>query len=888
MVANDTDKIITFFREIDHNLETLWDALCEKRFLYQEGSYPAGHGQTHIFNVIRNLKKFLTSCGSTLPLEEKATIIAAAMIHDINMIPLRSQGSEGPKSDALRINHALSEQIKILADKILLDSGFNDKTQRDNIIEIASAHAGDSQQTPDQKICQLDKRGRDIGNELLKKMAVLVQASDFFDIGPGRLTLDVKHQKWNHEQIEHYKKHVTVSINIMEKDQCIKLWLNKEEKIEVDGEILSITPMEKYKIIYIVNKQACNTVDKLNKEFNTRWRVDFDRSILGEISPMGKGVDLFTNTLISAHNDWPDKRKPFPVDIIGHSLYGRFVDDEEGLNQELIRLLKSTGMDLRLIILDPCVENQQMCEVYDGQRNIKHEKDRSILPLYKSNRNIAEKGDIHSSLDVLNQWLENVGLNSSMEFRATTRMMYMSLTRFGNSLIVTPYRQKGLFNDSISILFKNNSQNDSPLFNAYSDVFENIWNDRFETMLMGYKNLHNKHNNEVNPVVSLLPDQQGTERFKEPKPFDYERFFLSKYRDRMEAVFRIVRGGSKQAIPPIEVEIQPSEDCILSCEHCIGRHINQKKHITEKTIGKFDTLLNYTVGNYKIERFRISGLIGDPLSQPVREATLDFIKKANKQNREVVLLTNGVYLDSNDPRLLLSNYIHVSLDAATSDTFKSLKGVDLFGEIKNNILSLCHAVKLKQKNTKVGIGFVVTQSNFFEVLEAITLAKELGVSFIRFKPDIRGMQAIAWRNWKEAVSVIKNCQLAEKDNAKFEIIITDTGNPHHRIPVIDRCWSQYFYSTIGADNQIYPCDHLTTTQAAMMGDCRQFNIKWEHGVNNNIIGQRHRQCVLCPPFSWRLNRLVSQLYHLYVNQDCNWGVINQWITTALHSQPPLL
>lgn len=885
MEAHGSEELIPFFREIDHNLEILWNSLCKNRFLYQEGSYPAGHGKAHIISVIRNLKKFLSSWEPQFTNAEKATAIASAMIHDINMIPLRSQGSESQKANNIRHDHALIEGIKNLANETLLNSGFNNKTQRDNIIEIASAHAGDSQQTTDEKIRQLEKRESNTGFKNLKKTAVLIQASDFFDIGPDRLTLDVKHQKWDHEQIDHYKKHATVSINILEDNKCIKLWLNKENEIEVDGEILCITPMEKYKIIYMVNKQACNAVDKLNEEFNTRWRVEFDTSILGEISPMGKGVDLFTNTLISALKDWPVNGGPFPVDIMGHSLYGRFVDDEEGLNQKLSDLLQSSGMDLRLIILDPCVENQQMCEVYDGQRNIKHEEERSILPLYDSIRNINEKGDIHRSLDVLEQWMDNVGFKSSMEYRATTRMMYMSLTRFGNRLIVTPYRQKGLFNDSISIIFKNDGQNDSPLFNAYSDVFENIWNDRFETMLMGYKNSSRNH---INPVIPLLPDQQDTKHSKEPKPFDYERFFLKKYSNRIKSVFEMIHNPeSFQPIPPVEVEIQPSEDCTLSCEHCIGRHINQKKQIIKKTIGNFDTLLDYKTGGYKIERFRISGLIGDPLSDSVRESTLNFIQKAKEQEREVVLLTNGVSLDFTDPRLLMVDYIHVSLDAATPDTFINLKGVDCFGTLEKNILDLCHAVKLEHKKTKVGIGFVVTQSNFFEVSKAIDLAKNWGVSFIRFKPDIRGMQAVAWRNWKEAVSQIKKHQQDEKSNTGFDIIITDAGSSHHRLPVVDRCWSQYFYSTIGPDNRIYPCDHLTTTQAAVIGDSHQFTAEWEKGIKNNTIGRRHRQCVLCPPLSWRLNRLISQLYNLYKNQGCEWKVIDQWITSALNNEPPL-
>lgn len=876
-----SDKLIESFRNINPNLKTLWETLCKNRFLYQEGPYPAGHGKEHIINVLGNLNKFFSSCDKQFTSDTKSIAIAAAMIHDINMIPLRSQGSEGCIAQKTRDEHAIYREIEKLADEILSTSGFKSKIQRENIIEIASAHAKDTERMLDEKMRQLEKREQNTGFNFLIKLAVLVQASDFFDIGPDRLTHDVSRQKWNSEQIEHYKKHTTVCLNILENEQSIKLWLSKEDAIEINGEKLTISPMEKYKIIYMVNAQACNVVSQLNKMLGTQWTVEFDKTILGEISPMGKGINLFATSLAEALNEWPSNKKPFPIDFMGHSLYGRFVEDGERLNPQLKDLLSASGMNFRIIILDPSIESQQMREIYDGQRNVTQEESRSILPRYTPKKGIDEKGDILSSLEVLKEWLnQSVGLNSSMEIRATTRIMYMGLARFGNTIIVTPYRQKGLFNDSISIIFKNNVQSISPLYRAYEDVFSNLWEDRLETRLLGYKN---SYDSKVNPLNFLIPDVGP----KSLKPFDYERYFLTEYKDRLKTVFNNVGNQSNQIIPPVEVEIQPSEDCTLTCEHCIGRYLNQEKQIHSKKNGEFSSLLDYEAGGYKIDRFRISGLIGDPLVDSTREVTLNFIEEAKKKNRTIVLLTNGVGLCPFDSRLLMADYIHVSLDAATPKTYETIKGVNCFKQIEQNLLQLCSKNKNKslsntKSTTNVGVGFVVTQSNFFEVSEAISKAKKLGVDFIRFKPDIRGMQKIGWRNWKEALAKIKRHQHDEKHNKNFDIIITDTGASDNGIPAVSRCWSQYFYSTIGADNQIYPCDHLSTAKYTSIGECHNFGIDWKKAVNDGIIGQRHRQCVMCPPLSQRLNRLIDQLYSLYENQQCDWDILNKWITEFLY------
>ncbi len=880
-------KLIQYFDSTDKRLTKLWKILCQEKFLYQEGSYPAGHGKKHIINVLSNLKEFLDSYGENAQFSNRdiVSVFAAAMIHDVNMVPMRSLGASGKEADIARDMHAMSEGIQKQVSTILKDVGFTQNV-REDIIAIASTHASDSLNTLDDKIKVLKKRDKETNNHNLVRSAILVQVSDFFDIGGDRLTGDVDEQGWDERQKEHYKKHVIVRVGIDKSNKRINLWFGYEKEISVMGKTIEILPMEQYEIMSVITDQACFAIDQLNDAFNSapKWNVEFDKTIFGEISPMGKGVNLFKKEFERAYNDWIGKRtrsEPFPVDLMGHSLHGRFVNDEEDLNKRLREILGSSGMDLRVLVLDTGVENQQMCEVYDGQCDNKQEKGRAILPLYDHHGEIAkdgssaDRGDILNSLGKLDQWLNQVGLKSSMEVRTTTRLMYMSISRYGNTLIVTPYRRKGLFNDSISLVFRKDKSDNSPLFNAYCESFEDTWSDRFETTLKRFKNVRDPGKN---PVMSLLPGQQVMPKDEVIMPFDYERFFLDRYHDRIKAVFDNIIRNENNWVPPIEIEIQPSEECTLHCAHCIGRHINQELRSQNSIKNQnFASLLDYQESEYKVERFRISGLVGDPLSNTGRDVTLGFIKKAKAANREVVLLTNGVQL-KDDSELLLADYIHVSVDAATRKTFHSLKGDDCFDTIRENIKNLCNKIYLEKANTKVGIGFVVTQRNASEVNEAIDLAKDLGVSFIRFKPDIRGMQAIAWRNWKEAFAVIKRRKQSENG---IDIIITETGRTHYRVPVFDQCWSQYFYCTVGADSKLYQCDHLTTNKSVALDYNDSFRQAWQTGLNSGVIGRKQRECFLCPPLSWRLNRLIGQLFNLYKDQGCKWSVIAKWIFDAL-------
>lgn len=572
---------------------------------------------------------------------------------------------------------------------------------------------------------------------------------------------------------------------------------------------------------------------------------------------------------------------------MGHSLYGRFVKDEEGLNELIKKHLSQSKINLRALVLDPGIENQQMCEVFEAQLGTPEEKGRAILPLYDDKGKIKVqdekgnplegKGDIVESLNALEAWGREIVGNASLEVRTTSRLMYMSIARFGNSIIITPYRKKGLFKESVALVFKE----EAPLYDAYREVFDDIWKSCFETTIKLYK--YPRHD-QSNPVKHFLPKQQTRREKPNLLSFDYERFLLEKHIERIKAVFDNLESTEKKPIPPFEIEIQPSEECTLHCVHCIGKHLSQRRGNPTMLKNDLSSLLDYQVGGWKVERFRISGLLGDPLSDSIRHVTLDFLKKAKEVGREVIILTNGAALkeESVQREILQADYIHVSLDAASRKTFFNLKGEDCFDIIKESITELCNNIRLKKSLlTKLGLGFVVTQGNAHEVTDAIDLAKEVGSHFIRFKPDIRGMHAISWRTWKEAEAKIEQYQLKEKS---LDIIMTDAGWPHYRMPVVDRCWAQYFYTTVGSDNSVYPCDHLTANgRETALGSLGIFRDIWENYSANDKLGRRQRQCILCPPFGWRLNRLVEQLHVLYKENKNNWDTVKKWVDKALKS-----
>ena len=75
------------------------------------------------------------------------------------------------------------------------------------------------------------------------------------------------------------------------------------------------------------------------------------------------------------------------------------------------------------------------------------------------------------------------------------------------------------------------------------------------------------------------------------------------------------------------------------------------------------------------------------------------------------------------------NLITFSLDTLNRETYKKIRGVDLFNEVKKNIENFVkiHKSKSKYKNTKLRINMVLNDDNYYEIINIIEYAKKIGV-----------------------------------------------------------------------------------------------------------------------------------------------------------------
>ena len=201
-------------------------------------------------------------------------------------------------------------------------------------------------------------------------------------------------------------------------------------------------------------------------------------------------------------------------------------------------------------------------------------------------------------------------------------------------------------------------------------------------------------------------------------------------------IYRWKEIGKRPAPAPASVSLDPSNVCQLDCIWCNSAYIRETnpKMIDKKSLLEIAKLLNnftdHPVYN-KVEAVCIAGG-GEPLINP---ATQDFINQVSKYGIKPGLITNGVLLNRFD--VSKCEWVGVSVDAGTRETYLKLKGQDKFDTVIKNIEKVVKAKGLiSQPGRAHGVSykFVMHPDNIKDIYIAAKLAKDLGCRNFHLRP----------------------------------------------------------------------------------------------------------------------------------------------------------
>lgn len=345
-------------------------------------------------------------------------------------------------------------------------------------------------------------------------------------------------------------------------------------------------------------------------------------------------------------------------------------------------------------------------------------------------------------------------------------------------------------------------------------------------------------------------------------PCDYEKELIKNHHKR---VLKILEG---KIVPPYEVEIQPSSNCNLKCIHCFGSKltnelIENKINLNEMRIIA-ERINDFKENGFKINIAKFCGTTGEPLVNPCCAFSIPYFKKFHKK---VYLYTNGLLINHKTKQGNYIEYIKdidkivISLDSATKETFFKLKGINGFSKIIENIKKLN---KIKNPSLKIQLSFVIGEKNYFEIVKAAELAKQLGVDELIYRVDFTDLNTINKLS-EQIIKNIKDSYKYEDNNFKVistysekDICVDDRAfNSNNRI-----CFNQHLWACIGPDANMYACGHRTYKGIKSYGSIIENSFKklWLSKIRSeNLNNLPDEKCKYCSPSSARRNTFMTFL-----------------------------
>ncbi len=248
----------------------------------------------------------------------------------------------------------------------------------------------------------------------------------------------------------------------------------------------------------------------------------------------------------------------------------------------------------------------------------------------------------------------------------------------------------------------------------------------------------------------------------------YNRFNPYKILSHKETLDRIVN----QEIPyPLQWVIYPSYQCNYACPHCIMKVERDFSMLSEETMEK----IPYDVVKCGCKNVIFSGG-GEPLTNP---HTLKIAKYLRRQGVKVGMNTNG-YLLTDASEI---DYLRISVDAGSRETYKKIHGVDGWEKLQNNLSNL--------KRNELGLAYLIQPNNWQETEMFVKWAQQFKPNFIHIRPAYLDASYLSGGDkMRELIPEM------EKLKAKLE---AENDNVYFKVDKFDGYWNQKLYTKCRAN-----------------------------------------------------------------------------------------
>jgi len=270
---------------------------------------------------------------------------------------------------------------------------------------------------------------------------------------------------------------------------------------------------------------------------------------------------------------------------------------------------------------------------------------------------------------------------------------------------------------------------------------------------------------------------------------------------------------------PVHVQLILSDLCNQDCHFCAyrmsgglstelfaagGNHNPNRKINTKKALD-----IVRECANMGVKAIQFTGG-GEPTVHP---DFLMILETAQAHGMHTGLVTNGVKLHADSAAVQNLDWIRISVDAGTPETYMSIRRVNLlhWNKVWANI------EQLRGFDGHFGVGFVVTNENYSELPEMARRCVEYRVPYLRIGAVFSKMGMLYYDS---PTAIHKSIADAKKHQTHdFEIVdlfgrrLADLENTS---PEFSFCGYQYFTTYIGADLNVYRCCNTAYTKHGLL------------------------------------------------------------------------
>jgi len=301
-------------------------------------------------------------------------------------------------------------------------------------------------------------------------------------------------------------------------------------------------------------------------------------------------------------------------------------------------------------------------------------------------------------------------------------------------------------------------------------------------------------------------------------------------------------------------------NCNYHCGYCIDKAIvNNNCHNCEIAWDNLKPLL-IDLKRHGCNLIEITGG-GEPT---LYSHFVEFLMLASELNYDLALITNGSMLGKYYDSIIASSvdWIRVSLDASKAKTYENvhcITGMD-FG-------ALTQAIERIAKHKCIGLSFIILESNVDEMYDAAVLAKNIGASYIEFKP-ILGRDNTLFEYPLITAEKIHWQLLRIKNEVDVDVIYPSTlDNIYEKSDSNLNCLCMVLYlRTVLTPRGLFPCSYMRKSiwNNPIPQNAYEF-IESRNQMIDNI--NKSRQEMNCANYCTRnsINILLNELQDIYIH-----------------------